>query len=61
MLVEGDPLPEGSALTILAREADETFQLDESAEAELLESIAEANRGERISAENALHKLRKPE
>ncbi len=58
VVVEGEPLPEGSALTILAREADETFELDEAAEAELLESIAEADRGQLISAEEVLRKLR---
>ena len=56
--VEGEALPEGTLVTLLAREADETFELDEAAEAELLESIAEADRGELIPAEEVLRKLR---
>lgn len=56
--VEGEPLPEGTVVTLLAREDDETFELDAEAEAELLESIAEADRGELISAEEILRKLR---
>jgi predicted transcriptional regulator len=36
----------------------ETFELDADQEAELLESIAEADRGELIPAEDVLRKLR---
>ena len=57
--VEGEPLPEGTLVTLLTREEDETFDLDAAAEAELLESIAEADRGELIPAEEVLRKLRK--
>ena len=42
VVVEGDPLPEGAVVTILAREADETFEVPPELEAELLESIAQA-------------------
>ncbi len=55
--VEGEPLPEGSVVTVLARDADETFELDSRAEAELLESIAEAERGQTVSAEAVLRTL----
>ncbi len=41
----GDPLPEGAVVTVLAREADETFEVPPELEAELLESIAQADRG----------------
>jgi hypothetical protein len=58
VIVEGESLPEGSVVTVLAREEDETFQLDASAEAELLESIGQADRGELIPAEEVLRKLR---
>ncbi|HUP62242.1 MAG TPA: hypothetical protein VNA69_17690 [Thermoanaerobaculia bacterium] len=58
IVVEGEPLPDGALLTILSREADETFELDPVAEAELLESLAEADRGELIPAEEVLRKLR---
>ena len=45
-------------MTILSREADETFELDQAAERELLASIAEADRGELIPAEEVLRSLR---
>ena len=61
VVVEGEALPEGSIVTILSREADETFQLDEPAERELLESIAEADRGELVPAEEVLKSLRNTE
>ena len=48
IIVEGEPLPDGAFVTVLSREADETFELDADAEAELLESLAEADRGELI-------------
>jgi hypothetical protein len=58
VVIEGEPLPEGSVVTVLSRDADETFQLDESAEQELLASIAEADRGELIPAAQVLRSLR---
>jgi hypothetical protein len=59
IVVEGEPLPEGAVVTILAREADETFEVPPELEAELLESIAQAERGETISAEELLKRLRR--
>jgi hypothetical protein len=59
IVVEGDPLPEGAVVTILAREADETFEVPPELEAELSESIAQADRGETISAEELLKRLRR--
>ena len=58
IVVEGDPLPEGTVVTILARETDETFVIPPELEAELLESIAEADRGETTSADEVLRRLR---
>ena len=58
IVVEGDPLPDGAIVTVLARDADETFELDAAAEAELLESMAEGDRGETVSAEEVLRALR---
>ena len=58
---DGDPLPEGTAVTILARDGDESFVLDAAAEAELLASIAEGNRGETVPAEDVLRGLRNQE
>jgi hypothetical protein len=61
IVVDGDPLPEGATVTVLTREGDESFDLDAAAEAELLESIAEANRGDVVPAEDVLRALRKRE
>ena len=58
IVVDGEPLPDGAVVTVLAREADETFELDAAAEAELLESIAEGDRGDTVSAEEVLRALR---
>ena len=59
IVVEGDPLPDGTVVTILAREADETFAVPPELEAELSESIVEADRGETISAEELVERLRR--
>jgi hypothetical protein len=61
IIVDGEPLPDGAVVTVLAREADETFELDSVAEAELLESLAEGDRGETIPADEVLRALRKRE
>ena len=58
IVVEGEPLPDGSVVTVLARELDESFELDATAEAELLLSLAEADRGELIPAEDVLQTFR---
>ena len=59
VVVEGEPLPEGTVVTILAREADETFEVPPDLEAELLASIVEADRGETISADELIERLRR--
>lgn len=59
VVVEGEPLPEGAVVTILAREADETFEVPLELEAELSESIAEADRGETLSADELIERLRR--
>ena len=59
IVIDGDPLPEGAVVTILAREEHETFVVPPEMEAELLESIAEADRGETISADELLRRLRR--
>ena len=54
-------LPEGTEVTVLARDSEETFEVDAELEAVLLESIAQGQRGERISAEELLRELRSRE
>ena len=58
IVVEGEALPDGSVVTVLARDADETFELDAAAEEELLASLAAADRGELTPAEAVLARLR---
>ncbi len=45
VVVEGEPLSEGSTVTVLVPE-ERTFTLGEQDEAALLEAIAQADRGE---------------
>lgn len=59
VIVEGEPLPEGIAVTILVREADETFEVPPELEGDLLASIAEAERGETIPAAELIERLRR--
>jgi class 3 adenylate cyclase len=51
IIVEGEPLQEGSVVTILVSD-ERTFTLNEADEAALLESIAEADRDELIAVED---------
>lgn len=54
-------LPEGAEVTLLAVGGEETFEVDAELEAVLLESIAQGERGETISAEELLRELRSRE
>jgi len=54
-------LPEGVEVTVLTRDSEETFEVDAELEAVLLESIAQGERGERISAEQLLREMRSRE
>lgn len=58
IIVEGEPLPEGTVVTILARDSDETFEVPPDLEADLQASLAEAARGETLSADELLRRLR---
>ena len=57
VVVDGATLEEGQSVTVLARDAGNGFTLSPEDEAELLLSIAEADRGGTISAEELLAKL----
>ena len=48
--IDGEDLPDGTTVTLLALEGDETFELDPAHETELLAPIAEAERGELVGA-----------
>jgi hypothetical protein len=58
IVVEGDPFSEGEKVTVLAPEGNgETFRLSPEEKKQLLESIAEADRGEFVDAEELLAEL----
>jgi hypothetical protein len=59
LVVEGEALAEGSTVTVVHREDGETFELSSEDEAALLESIAAIERGEFISGEQLLERLRR--
>ena len=59
VVVEGETLPEGSTVTLLLRDDDEGFKLTPEEEQELLESVAEIERGEFVSGEELLERLRR--
>lgn len=50
--------PEGSAVTVLLPEGDETFEADEETERMLLESIAQCERGQTVPFETMIERLR---
>jgi len=58
-VVPDEPLRDGSLVEIISRDdGDDSFEADPELEAELLESIAEGDRGETISAEEVLRLLK---
>ena len=57
IVVEGAPLEEGSTVTVIAPEGDETFELTAADEAALLLAIDEAERGEVIDGNQFLNDL----
>lgn len=57
VVVDGMDLPEGSTVTVLTLEPDEEVRLTDDEEAELLEAIAEVERGDSISAEELFRRL----
>ncbi len=59
VVIDGDLLTEGAVVTILSRESDETFEVPADLEPELLESMAEADRGDTISADELIERLRR--
>jgi hypothetical protein len=57
--LDDEALPEGTKVTVLASEGEETFELGAEDEAALLAAIAEAERGENVSAAEVLQKIRR--
>ncbi|HEV7238629.1 MAG TPA: hypothetical protein VGQ36_05260 [Thermoanaerobaculia bacterium] len=50
-------LPEGADVTLLAHEPEETFEVTPELKAALLESIAQCERGETISADELVREM----
>lgn len=57
VILDGVSLAEGTRVTILARDDDPGYDLTAEQEAELLLSIAEADRGDTVAADEVLAKL----
>jgi hypothetical protein len=58
-VVEGERLPEGETVTVLLRERSESFELTSEEEDELLDSIAAIERGDFVSGDDLLDRLRR--
>ena len=56
VVYEGE-LPEGVEVTLLAHDPEETFEVTPELKAVLLESIAQCERGETISAEELIAEM----
>ena len=59
VVLDGEPLTEGSVVTVVAREDDETFDVSAEDEKALVAAIAQAERGEVISWEKLREQLRR--
>ena len=59
VVVEGEALTEGSTVTGFLREDEEAFELTPEEEEELLGSIAEIERGDFVSCEQLLERIRR--
>jgi hypothetical protein len=57
--VDPERLPDGTIVTLLVQEGDETFDLSPAQEAELCAAIAEADRGELVDASKVLQLIRR--
>lgn len=60
VVLEGEPLAEGSVVTVVAREDDESFEVSDDEERALVEAIAQADRGQVVSWQELRDKLRRP-
>ena len=58
VVIEGDVLPEGATVTVVAPEDSEEFELGPADESALLEAIQQADRGQTLEASHLLSKLK---
>ena len=59
VVLEGEPLAEGSVVTVVARDDEETFDVSPDEERALLQAIAQAERGQVVSWEELREQLRR--
>ncbi len=59
VVLEGVSLPEGTIVTVFAKDSEATVRLPLALQAELEEALEEADREEGISGDELLEKLRK--
>jgi hypothetical protein len=59
VVLEGEPLAEGSVVTVVAREDDEAFEVSPEEERALLTAMAQAERGQVVSWEVLREQLRR--
>ena len=59
VVLEGEPLAEGSVVTVVARDDEETFDVSSDEERALLQAIAQADRGQVVSWEELREQLRR--
>jgi hypothetical protein len=59
VVLEGEPLTEGSVVTVVARDDEETFDVSPDDERALLEAIDQADRGQIVSWEDLREQLRR--
>ena len=57
LVIEDVDLPDGETVVVLARETEAEIHLSAGEEAELLEAIAEVDRGDTISVEELFARL----
>jgi len=59
VVLEGVWLPEGTVVTLIAKDSESTVRLPPALQAELEEALEEADREEGVSGDELLDKLRK--
>jgi hypothetical protein len=57
VVVEGEPLDEGTVVTVIAPEDEQTFELTPEEQVALRAALAEADRGEVVDADELLDEL----
>ncbi len=58
VVLEGDPLPEGATVAVVALDDSEMFELDPSDEAALLAAIEEIRTGDTVEIEDIFKQIR---